>query len=547
MKNLTLSVKLVGGFMVVGAITLLVGFFGWRGISQTEEGLREVSLNRLPSILGLEMIGESRTGIQKCERILVYEQDPEIVKRQYPKIEEEWKQVEKGWKIYEPLPQTQEEEQLWKQFVPKWDAWKKQHQEVIDLVKKGDLAGARALSYGKARDALDQASELLKKITDLNIKVADDFTKDALPHAARTKMISLIGMFLGAGVALAIGIVLSLSITRPINNVVVGIKESGDQVSAASGQLSSSSQQLAEGASQQAASLEETSSSLEEMASMTRQNAENANQADQLMRDTINVVARANDSMTELTTSIQEISMASEETQKIIKTIDEIAFQTNLLALNAAVEAARAGEAGAGFAVVADEVRNLAMRAAEAAKNTSGLIEGTVKKVKDGGDLVRKTNEAFSEVSASSTKVGELVAEIASASSEQAQGISQLNTAVADMDKVIQQNAANAEESAAASEELSAQADQMRVHVQALLEVVGGNAAKGRRSPKSHNAGPRSGYQAVVKTTALHKVTKHSDRGGKGNGKLLSGHAGSSKVVHPENVLALSEEDYSDF
>ncbi|MCU0583737.1 MAG: methyl-accepting chemotaxis protein, partial [Syntrophales bacterium] len=140
--------------------------------------------------------------------------------------------------------------------------------------------------------------------------------------------------------------------------------------------------------------------------------------------------------MTELTQSMEDISKASDETSKIIKTIDEIAFQTNLLALNAAVEAARAGEAGAGFAVVANEVRNLAMRAAEAAKNTSVLIEGTVKKVREGSELVERTGGAFAEVSRSAAKVADLVAEIAAASSEQAQGIDQINKAVAEMDKV---------------------------------------------------------------------------------------------------------------
>jgi methyl-accepting chemotaxis protein len=177
--------------------------------------------------------------------------------------------------------------------------------------------------------------------------------------------------------------------------------------------------------------------------------------------------------MNGLTTSMQEITRASEETQKIIKTIDEIAFQTNLLALNAAVEAARAGEAGAGFAVVADEVRNLAMRAAEAAKNTAGIIENTVKKVFEGSRLLGRANDAFSRVAAGSGQVGELVGEIAAASKEQALGIEQVSRAVSEMDKVVQQNAANAEQSASASEELNAQAERMQEFVIKLADLVG--------------------------------------------------------------------------
>jgi len=269
-------------------------------------------------------------------------------------------------------------------------------------------------------------------------------------------------------------VMITRSITKPINQVVEGLSDSAEQVASASGQVASSSQSLAEGASEQAAGIEETTASIEEMSSMTKHNADNADLANTMMIETSRVVDQANRSMSELTRSMMEISTASEETAKIIKTIDEIAFQTNLLALNAAVEAARAGEAGAGFATVADEVRNLALRAADAAKNTSDLIEGTVNKIKNGSEIVGKTNEAFAKVAAGAKKMGDILGEINSASYEQAQGIEQVNKAITEMEKVVQKNAANAEESASASEEMNAQAETLKGFVGQLASLVGG-------------------------------------------------------------------------
>jgi methyl-accepting chemotaxis protein len=223
-----------------------------------------------------------------------------------------------------------------------------------------------------------------------------------------------------------------------------------------------------------------------------------------LMSGTKETVALASRSMQELTASIDEVSRASEETSKIIKTIDEIAFQTNLLALNAAVEAARAGEAGAGFAVVADEVRNLAMRAADAARSTDGLIKGTVQKIREGSALVEKTGQKFREVAEGVEKTGALVGEISAASQEQARGIQLVNKAVGDMDKVVQQNAANAEESASASEEMNAQAEQMKVFLDDLTTIVtgrnGSRAAKDDRSKRGGKNKVRTAPRAAGDT-----------------------------------------------
>jgi methyl-accepting chemotaxis protein len=351
---------------------------------------------------------------------------------------------------------------------------------------------------------------------------------------------------IGAG-SLFLSYWMARSISRPINRIIEGLNDGAEQMASGSTQVASASQSLAEGASEQAAGLQETSSSIEEMASMTKNNAGNAGQANTLMIDTGKVVEGANQAMGELKQSMNEISQASEETSKIIKTIDEIAFQTNLLALNAAVEAARAGEAGAGFAVVADEVRNLAMRAAEAAKNTANLIEGTVKKVKNGSEIVTRTNEAFVKVVQGAKKVEGLVAEISAASQEQAQGVTQINKAMAEMDKVTQQNAANAEESAAAAQEMSAQAEQMRAYVQEMIALV-----KGKRNGTSAAAGFQSAEEKRSlkpgKTQQLKNGLKKMLKSPQSKGEQGKKPARAVvKEVKPSQVIPLEEGDFKEF
>jgi len=365
--------------------------------------------------------------------------------------------------------------------------------------------------------------------TKWSISITQDESEFLAPvNAIRNIVLLAGGIFL---VLTLLGVLwFARSISLPINRIIEGLGDGAEQVTSASNEVSTSSQSLAEGSSEQAASIEETSSSMEEMASMTKKNAENAGHADTLMKDTNQVVTAANESMAQLTISMEDISKASEETFKIIKTIDEIAFQTNLLALNAAVEAARAGDAGAGFAVVADEVRNLAMRSAEAAKNTAELIEGTVKKVSNGSELVATTNDAFGKVAESSGKVGAIVAEISEASNEQSKGIEQVNIAIAEMDKVVQQNAANAEESASASEEMNAQAEQLKSFVLDLIMVITGQRTQDNGDGSLSRTVTSASVPKKIKSPKKNFI-KHDNRG-----------------IQPNQVIPFNDEsDFEDF
>jgi len=263
-------------------------------------------------------------------------------------------------------------------------------------------------------------------------------------------------------------------IVHDLQHVSVVLAESSARLASAVSQVSANSQSLAEGASEQAASLEETSASLEEMSSMTERNAANATRANDLAKQARTAAELGVDDMLAMSQAMGEIKSSSDEIAKIIKTIDEIAFQTNILALNAAVEAARAGESGMGFAVVAGEVRNLAQRSAQAARDTTEKIEGSITKTAQGVELNTKVAQVLQEIVNRIRQVDELVAQVTTASREQSNGIHQLNKAVTQMDKVVQSNAAGAEESAAAGQELNSQADSLRTLASQLRELVGG-------------------------------------------------------------------------
>lgn len=348
----------------------------------------------------------------------------------------------------------------------------------------------------ECRAAQTQMETLLARLVKMDGVEAQTIAADANTMSAFFKMLSVLATVVGLTAGTALAWAITRSITRPVLSVVETLSAGANQTAVSAQQVSAASQSLAQGASEQAASLEETSSSLEEMSSMTKRNADNAQTANALAREARLAADTGSADMQAMAAAMQEIKISSDDIAKIIKTIDEIAFQTNILALNAAIEAARAGEAGMGFAVVAEEVRSLAQRSAQAARETAGKIEGAIGRTAAGVQLTHKVAAALQEIVGKARQVDELVAEVASASRQQTEGIAQLNTAIRQIDKVTQTNAASAEESASAAEEMSAQTEALQTALAELLSLVHGSAVA-KTTPRSRNgtaASPAARY-----------------------------------------------------
>ena len=491
MAHLTVGKKFALGCTALVVISIIISTVSVLNITRINGNLQAISGDSLPGVYRIGAMNGALLDLRgNYWKYMMNSGNPEKEAQIANAIAADKQSFMEEYAAYEPTITTADDRELFSKIKPTYDQFSTAWDGVEPLAREGKGPEAVAKYYAELEPAYEA--------TKASVKAEVDFNKNNGDHNATLAQQAVSSAHFWAWLLLAtsvlVGAVLAYFITKSVNqalnHIIAELSEGAEQVASAAGQVAAASQSLAQGSSEQAASLEETSASSEEINSMARKNTDNSRSAAELVSSSQRKFVDTNEALEQTVVAMGEINAQSGKISKIIKTIDEIAFQTNILALNAAVEAARAGEAGMGFAVVADEVRNLAQRAAQAAKDTSSLIEESISKSNDGKTKVDQVASAIQSLTEEAATIKTLVDEVNLGSQEQARGIEQIVKAITQMEQVTQKTAANAEESASAAEELTAQSETVKDVVGRLTAMVSDQPAIGSVHPRRTASSP---------------------------------------------------------